>query len=172
LILYAYFVSSDEKLRGAVDKFLLRVPGLKDALIHSATSATFMIASSILRGGGSFLLAADIASRGTRLNTVREYWRSTIARVYNGEHIATALIHPLVTGSERIILVSHTDRTQLGTAFGSIATSRDSQAAASAKKFSFLIFFASLVYSGSAVLVTLWVVYLQNQQMMAAAKIL
>ncbi|MEY3200595.1 MAG: hypothetical protein RIR70_145, partial [Pseudomonadota bacterium] len=75
LILYAYFVSQDEKLRLFVDKFLLRIPALKDALIHSATSATFMIAASILRGGGTFLLAADIASRGTRLSTVREYWR-------------------------------------------------------------------------------------------------
>jgi len=172
LILYAYFVSTNEKLRLAVDKFLLRIPALKDALIHSATSATFMIAASILRGGGSFLLAADIASRGTRLSTVREYWRSAVARVYNGEQISGALIHPLITGSERIILVSHTDRTQLGTAFASVSQSRDGQAASAAKRFSFLIFFASLIYSGSAVLITLWVVYLQNQQMMAAARIL
>lgn len=172
VIIYAYFISSNERLRGAVDKFLLRIPALKDALIHAATSATFMIAASILRGGGSFLLAADIASRGTRLNTVREYWKSAVGRVYNGEQISSALIHPLVTGSERIILVSHTDRTQLGSAFSSISASRDSQAASSAKRFSFLIFFVSLVYSGAAVMFTLWVVYLQNQHMMAAANIL
>ena len=171
-ILYAYFVSSNEKTRLMVDRFLLRIPALKDALLHSAISATFMIAASILRGGGSFLLAADIASRGTRLSTVREYWRSAVARVYNGEQISSALLNPLITGSERIILVSHTDRAQLGTAFVSVSTSRDTQAASAAKRFSFLIFFASLVYSGSAVLITLWVVYLQNQQMMAAAQIL
>lgn len=171
-ILYAYFVSSNERLRLMVDKLLLRIPALKDALLHSAISATFMIAASILRGGGSFLLAADIASRGTRLSTVREYWRSAVARVYNGEQISGALIHPLITGSERIILISHTDRSQLGAAFVSVSSSRDTQAASAAKRFSFLIFFASLVYSGSAVLITLWVVYLQNQQMMAAAQIL
>jgi hypothetical protein len=92
--------------------------------------------------------------------------------VYNGEPIANSLIHPLVTGSERIIIVSHTDQSQLGAAFASVAASRDVQASGAARRFSFLIFVASLVYTGAAVLFTLWVVYLQNQQMMAAAKIL
>jgi hypothetical protein len=35
-----------------------------------------------------------------------------------------------------------------------------------------MVFLASLIYSGVAVLFTLWVVYLQNSQMMSNLKVL
>ena len=50
-----------------------------------------------------------------------------------------------------------------------IAERRDSIAMAASKRFALWMFVASLLYSGIAVMFTLYVVYVQNKQMMDRA---
>ena len=83
----------------------------------------------------------------------------TIARCFSG--------NTLFSHSEKILLVSHTNREQLAETFGVIANQRRAFAETGARRFSSFAFFGSLMYSAIAVIVTLWVSYLQYTAMMA-----
>ena len=79
---------------------------------------------------------------------------------------------PLLDASEMLLIGSHTTQKQLALVLFSIAEQRDNLALKASKQFAVMVFLASLIYSGVAVLFTLWVVYLQNSQMMSNLKVL
>lgn len=162
------YVGKNMAVRTWVDNKLMTMPAMKDALLHSAVASTAMIASSLLRGGVPFATAVQIAARGTRMPTVQAYWQTAYDRLVTGESVARAMNQPILENSERIIITAHNNQNQLGEALTVISSRREDLSKAAAKKFSILAFIASLFYSGIATLFTLWVVYLQNAQMMAA----
>jgi type II secretory pathway component PulF len=162
----------NQKLRLRVDRVLRRVPGLGQAIEHNALSAGFTVAAAMLKGGVAFLSASEVASRASRFEPVQEYWRTAHERVINGFAVRLALRSSLLDASEMLLIGSHTTQKQLALVLFSIAEQRDNLALKASKQFAVLVFLASLIYSGVAVLFTLWVVYLQNSQMMSNLKVL
>jgi type II secretory pathway component PulF len=162
----------NEKLRLRVDRVLRRVPGLGQAIEHNALSAGFTVAAAMLKGGVAFLSASDVASRASRFEPVREFWHQAHERVINGFSVRHALRSELLDASEMLLIASHTTQKQLALVLSSIADQRDDLALKASKQFAVMVFLASLIYSSVAVLFTLWVVYLQNSQMMSNLKVL
>ena len=158
--------SHNESLHRRADRFLRRVPALGGALEHNAVSASFTVAAAMLKGGVGFSHAAEVAARATRLEAVQLMWRQAHTRVSNGLSAVMALRTPLLNTSESLLVSAHTTQKQLARVLGDIATQRDVLAMSASKRFAVVMFIGSLAYSGAAVLLTLWVVYLQNQQMM------
>ena len=170
--LFAYCVcgalSRNPKLRQSADKIMQNVPFFNDAMRESAVAASCTVAASLVRGGVSLINVADIASRSTRNWQVKSFWQSVADRLNQGETIARCFTSgTLFTHSERILLVSHNSREDLAETLQVITAQRRTRAESAAKKFSGAAFFGSLFYSSIAVIVTLWVSYLQYTAMMA-----
>ncbi len=170
LIIFAVLahLGNNMDMRRKAVAMLLKVPFFNDAMQHSAVASTTSVAHSLIKGGVPFLSAARIAQKSTMFPAVNDYWRIAHDRVQSGEPISRALAQSILQSSERLIVVAHASREQLAHAFLLIASRRAELAASAAKKFSIASFMASLFYSSIAVIVTLWVTYLQYQSMMSA----
>lgn len=165
LLAWGHF-SHNEALHRRADRILRKVPSLGAALEHNAISASFTVAAAMLKGGVGFPHAAEVATRATRLEPVQRIWRQAHTRVSNGLSVVMALRTPMLSTSETLLVAAHTTQKQLSRVLGDIATQRDAFSMSASKRFAVFMFIGSLAYSGAAVLLTLWVVYLQNQQMM------
>lgn len=166
--LYGY-AANVRSIRDRADAVLARVPSLGSALLNGAISTSFTVASSMLRGGVPFLPAATTAGEGTAHPEVREFWSAAVRRVETGEPIPRALSSPLLNSSEAMLISSHSTQRELGEVLERIAERRDGIAMAASKRFALWMFIASMAYSGIAVMFTLYVVYVQNKQMMSKA---
>lgn len=166
--IYGY-VANVDSIKRRVDVILARVPALGEALLNTAISTSFTVASSMLRGGVPFLPSASTAAAGTGHLEVREFWSNAVQRVETGETIPRALNSPLLNSSEAMLIASHNTQRELGEVLERVAERRDGIALAASKKFSLGMFVASMLYSGIAVMFTLYVVYVQNKQMMSKA---
>lgn len=160
-------LSPNARWRQAADKVMANVPFFNDAMRESAIAASCTVAASLVRGGVSLINVSDIASRSTRNWQVKSFWASVCERLNQGETIARCFtIGNLFSHSERILLVSHNSREDLSETLQVITAQRRTRAESAAKKFSAFAFFGSLFYSSIAVVVTLWVSYLQYTAMM------
>ena len=166
--IYGY-AANVKSIRDRVDAVMARIPGLGTALLNGAISTSFTVASSMLRGGVPFLPSASTAAAGTGHLEVRNFWANAVQRVETGETIPRALNSPLLNSSEAMLIASHNTQRELGEVLERIAERRDGIALAASKKFSLGMFVASMLYSGIAVMFTLYVVYVQNKQMMSKA---
>lgn len=162
-------LSKSPKWRAGADKVMQSIPFFSEAVLQSAVAASCTVAQSLIKGGVSLITVSDIASRSTRNWTVKSFWTNVSHKLNQGESIARCFSgSDLFTHAERILLVSHTSREQLSDTFGVITGQRRERAESAAKRFSGFAFFASLLYSALAVVVTLWVSYLQYTAMMAS----
>ena len=166
--IYGY-AANIKSIRDRVDAVMARIPGLGTALLNGAISTSFTVASSMLRGGVPFLPSASTAAAGTGHLQVRTFWSNAVRRVETGEPIPRALNSPMLNSSEAMLIASHNTQRELGEVLERIAERRDGIALAASKKFSLGMFVASMLYSGIAVMFTLYVVYVQNKQMMSKA---
>jgi type II secretory pathway component PulF len=166
--IYGY-AANIKSIRDRVDAVMARIPGLGTALLNGAISTSFTVASSMLRGGVPFLPSASTAAAGTGHLQVRTFWSNAVRRVETGETIPRALNSPMLNSSEAMLIASHNTQRELGEVLERIAERRDGIALAASKKFSLGMFVASMLYSGIAVMFTLYVVYVQNKQMMSKA---
>lgn len=171
--LFAYCVagalSKSRKWRASADRVMQSIPFFSDAVLQSAVAASCTVAQSLVRGGVSLIPVSDIAAKSTFNFTVRSFWEQVKMKLQQGESISRCFsVSSLFTHAERILLVSHTSREQLADTFRVITAQRRARAETAAKRFSAFAFFGSLFYSAIAVVVTLWVSYLQYTAMMAA----
>ena len=166
--IYGY-AANVKSIRDRVDAVMARIPGLGTALLNGAISTSFTVASSMLRGGVPFLPSASTAAAGTGHLEVRNFWANAVQRVETGETIPRALNSPLLNSSEAMLIASHNTQRELGEVLERIAERRDGIALSASKKFSLGMFVASMLYSGIAVMFTLYVVYVQNKPMMSKA---
>lgn len=172
LAVFAYCVagafSKNRKFRASADKVMQSIPFFNDAVLQSAVAASCTVAQSLVRGGVSLISVSEISARSTLNYSVRSFWEQVKLKLQQGESIARCFSATnLFTHAERILLVSHTSRDQLADTFKVITDQRRARAETAAKRFSAFAFFGSLVYSAIAVVVTLWVSYLQYTAMMA-----
>lgn len=163
VICFIGYFGRDEEFRKKIDAILIKLPMVKDLLIHSAVSSTSAVMSSLLKGGVTFMPAALITARGTKLSTVANYWSDAYKEVELGEPISRSLGRAPMSDNEQMIIVAHKDMHQLATTFDLISTQREEKAKKSAKRFAGAVFLGSLFYSGLSVGVTLLVVYVQNK---------
>ena len=163
------FAANVKAIRDRAEAVMARVPGLGSALLNGSISTSFTVASAMLRGGVPFLPAAATAAAGADNLAVKEFWSNAVLRVETGETIPRALNSPILNSSEAMLIASHNTQRELGEVLERIAERRDGIAMSSSKKFSLWMFVASLMYSGVAVMFTLYVVYVQNKQMMSKA---
>ena len=123
----------------------------------------------MLRGGVGFMPSASTAAAGADHLQVRDFWNTALRRIETGETIPRSLSSPLLNSSEAMLIASHNTQRELGEVLERIAERRDAIAMSASKSFSLWMFVASMLYSGIAVMFTLYVVYVQNKQMMSKA---
>ena len=164
---YAY-VGGSPAFRKKVDDFILKIPAIKDIVLHGAVTSSTKVAVSLIRGGVDLLAAIAIAEKSTRVPRVLNYWRGAVRRVEDGELVADALAQAPLENSERTLIRSHTDRSQLARAFEVISERRASMAQRAAKKFQVFSFVATLFFALAAVLIALFVALLQSEGSMSA----
>jgi type II secretory pathway component PulF len=165
---FGYFGRSAD-LRARVDAVLLRLPLIAELLSNAAISATAGVMATLLKGGVAFLPASLITQRGTRLPTVVGYWERARSSVEAGDSVGQALAAAPMAGHECTMLRLHRDARQLATCFDLIATQRDELAKKAAKRFQLWAVVGTLLYSGVGVLLVLYVLYIQNQQLLHGA---
>ena len=163
---YGYLVSGSV-FRQKVDEIILRIPLVKDIISHGAIANSSKVAISLIRGGVDLMAALAIAEKSSRVPRIISYWRGATKRIEDGEDIATALAQIPLENSERTLVRSHTDRSQLARAFEVIAERRELLAMRAAKNFQVLSFFATLAFSLMAVLIALAVALIQNEGLMS-----
>ncbi|MFO0512923.1 MAG: type II secretion system F family protein, partial [Gammaproteobacteria bacterium] len=164
--IYGY-LANVRAIRDRAEAIMARVPALGTALLNTAISTSFTVAASMLRGGVGFLPSAATAAAGADHLQVREFWSNAVQRVETGETIPRSLNSPLLNSSEAMLIASHNTQRELGEVLERIAERRDGIALSASKSFSLWMFVASMMYSGIAVMFTLYVVYVQNKQMMS-----
>ena len=162
LSVYAYF-GRNQSFRSRVDNVLIRIWVVRDLMLHTAVSATSGVMASLLNGGVPFLQACTITSRGSRMPTVVGYWLKASANVESGEQVSKSLSMAPLQRNEQMLLASHRDVQQLATSFELIAKDREEKAKKASTRFTRMAIAATLIYSGISVLLTLYVVYIQNQ---------
>jgi len=164
--IYGY-AANVRSIRDRAEAVMARVPSLGSALLNTAISTSFTVAASMLKGGVGFLPSASTAAVGADHLEVRDFWATAVNRVETGETIPRSLSSPLLNSSEAMLIASHTTQRELGEVLERIAERRDGIALAASKSFALWMFVASMMYSGIAVMFTLYVVYVQNKQMMS-----
>ena len=164
--IYGY-AANVRSIRDRAEAIMARVPSLGSALLNTAISTSFTVAASMLKGGVGFLPSASTAAVGADHLEVRDFWATAVNRVETGETIPRSLSSPLLNSSEAMLIASHTTQRELGEVLERIAERRDGIALAASKSFALWMFVASMMYSGIAVMFTLYVVYVQNKQMMS-----
>ncbi|MBC7415787.1 MAG: type II secretion system F family protein [Herminiimonas sp.] len=162
------YAGGSPAFRKKVDDFILKVPAIKDIVLHGAISSSAKVAVSLIRGDVDLLAAIAIAEKSSRVPRVLNYWRSAIRRVEDGEPVSDALAQAPLENSERTLIRSHTDRAQLARAFEVISARRASMAQRAAKKFQVFSFVATLMFALVAVVIALFVALLQSEGAMSA----
>lgn len=163
LYIMSLVISKDEKTRNIGYKVLERIPVLRDIIKCGGVSSTCRVLGSLLEGGVLFLEALRICKRGSLSPSVTVFWDEIEAKTEQGYAPTQAFNHDFLEGSERLLLRTHRDQVQLAESLNSIAESRQERGAAAAKKFSIIAFLGSMFYSGAAVIICLFVVFLQNE---------
>jgi general secretion pathway protein F len=163
---YSY-VGGNIELRKRVDKLVNKVGIIRNLLLHSALASTTGVMSHLLKGGVTYLDACAIVSRGTRMPTVFEYWDGSRRSVESGDALQRTLAMPPLDRAEQMMVSSHMDSNQLSVAFSRISLQRDELSKKAAKRFGIMAFLISMLYSAISVVVVLYVVYTQNQGLMA-----
>jgi general secretion pathway protein F len=164
---YAY-LNGSQRFRKKIDDIILRIPAIKDIIVHGAVSNSAKVAVSLIRGGVDLIASIAIAEKASRVPRVTAYWRGAVKRIEDGEDIANALAQPPLENSERTLIRSHTDRAQLARAYEVIAARRAAFAQRAAKRFQVFSFVATLVFALAAVLIALFVALIQSQGAMSS----
>lgn len=169
LYLVAMVLSPDQKTRGQGFAILEKVPIISEVLKSGGLGSTTRVMGSLLSGGVLFLDALRISKKGAASPTVQRFWEDIETSTEAGIPPSQSFNHLFLESSERLLMRAHRDQKQLAEALESVADARDERATTKAKQFSVVAFLVSLVYSGIAVLVSLFVVYLQNQAVLSGA---
>jgi general secretion pathway protein F len=164
---YGYFNGS-QKFRKQIDDIILKIPAIKDIILHGAITNSTKVAVSLIQGGVDLIASFAIAERASRVPRVIAYWRDAVKRIEDGEDIANALAQNPLENSERTLIRSHTDRSQLARAYEVIAERRSTLAQRAAKKFQVFSFVATLAFALVAVLIALFVALIQSQGAMSS----
>ena len=164
---WGYFNGSPA-FRRKVDDIILRIPAVKDIIIHGAITNSCKVAVSLIRGGVELIASINIAEKASRVPRVTGYWRGAVKRIEDGEDIAAALAQSPLENSERTLIRSHTDRNQLARAFEVIAERRSAFATRAARKFQVASFVATLAFTLVAVLIALFVALIQSEGAMTS----
>lgn len=164
---WGYF-NGNQALRKRIDGIILQIPAIKDIILHGGITNSVKVAVSLIRGGVDLAAAIAIAEKSTRVPRIVDYWRGAVKRIEDGEDIAQALAQSPLENSERTLIRSHTDRSQLARAFEVIAERRASLAQRAAKKFQVFSFVATLVFALAAVLIALFVALIQSEGAMTS----
>jgi general secretion pathway protein F len=162
------YLNGSPKFRRKVDAIILRIPAIRDIVLHGAVTNSAKVAVSLIRGGVDLIASIAIAEKASRVPRVVDYWRSAVKRIEDGEDITLALAQSPLENSERTLIRSHTDRSQLARAFEVIAERRASLAQRAARKFQVFSFVATLAFALVAVLIALFVALIQSQGTMSS----
>ena len=162
VIAIVFYVSDDPEPRKWIEKKLNKVTYLGEALRHNALSTTTKVLSSLLVGGVQLLPAIAIASKGTRNEEIKEYWRNVIRDIEKGDGVARAIQSGMLDSTESIALAAHTNQKQLALILGRIADRRQEKGRLGMKKFLWLSGGISVVFNVLAILISGYVWVLQN----------
>lgn len=160
------YVWGDAKTKAMAERVLLRVPLVRDLLVHSALASTAAVMSALLRGGVAFIGACDIAARGSKVALVTQFWRGAGARVEMGDRVGESLAHAPLDPSEQMVVMSHKDAQHLAKTFELVSEQRREKASRTHKKLAGALVAMAMTYSSVSVLLAVFVLYVQNRAAM------
>jgi len=167
-LVYTYNQKSNIQLRLKVDHFLSTSPYIKHVFAHTAISQTFAMCATLLNGGISFVNAIGIIKGISASPIIEEYWIKVEKSLLSGDLVINAMMSPILTPSEVLIISSHKDSAQLATSLKNISVQRNEMAIQANKRFGMSAFIAAMAYSGVSVLIALFASYLQYSSMMSS----
>lgn len=167
-ILVAGYFDEDVRIRNWVDRQLPKIPALGACIQETAVCNSFRIAHSLIQGGVHYINALQIIQKSTSVPTVIQFWVNAERRAQNGESIGNSMKQPLLDSASQLIITAHKNSEQLAEAFQIIAQNADVKAKRAAKQFSFIAFVGTAVYATLAVLITLYVLIVQNENLMSS----
>ncbi len=107
-IVAAYgYMNGSRAFRKKVDDIILKVPAIRDIVLHGAVTNSAKVAVSLIRGGVDLLASIAIAEKASRVPRVVDYWREAVRRIEDGEEVSTALAQNPLENSERTLIRSH-----------------------------------------------------------------
>ena len=164
----AYHQKNSHQLRLKVDNWLSTVPVVRDLFSHAAISRTFLMCSTLLRGGVPIDKGISIILGSSESPVIQSYWQAAKKRLEAGEKVADAMKGDVLERAEILIIGAHKNSIQLADSLYSISKRRDDLATRANKRFGQLAFFAAMAYSSISVLIALSASYLQYQAMMSS----
>jgi general secretion pathway protein F len=91
IALYGY-LNGSQQFRKKVDDLILRIPTIKDVILHSAITNSAKVAVSLINGGVDLIASIAIAEKASRVPRVVEYWRGAVKRIEDGEDISSVAL--------------------------------------------------------------------------------
>jgi len=153
--------------RRKAEGILRKIPGIGAFIRDNAIADTFSIVSSMLKGSVRLTTAIQIAKSASGFPAIRAYWDEAMERIYLGESVSRALSQPLLSSSEQLVISTHQTSAQLAKVMGDIAKDKEEKSAVLAKKVSFWFLMISLAYGGMSVLIYVWLLMMQNDQLLS-----
>lgn len=151
-----------------LDRFIARLPILRAVLYDGALADSLAIAGRMLGGGVVFNLAATTAGQATFIPAVRQMWAWARERVGYGDGISRALNTGLLHHAEILILEAHQNASQLSRVMLEISKAREASHKQGTRRFIRWITIITILFSVVTVLIGIWVLWVQNQGLMAS----
>lgn len=167
VVTFLLLIADNEGPKRWIKRQIDRLPYLSSALRDAAISSSMRIAASLLRGGVQFASALEIIKKSSTNIVVRDYWLGVSRKIESGMGVGKALSSPMLTGSELISLMAHSNQLQLGDVLGRISDQRMINSQKDTRKFGFLSIGVTLLYIIASVGVALWAMLIQNSSMVA-----
>lgn len=82
--------------RGAIEKFLLRIPFIKHVMKNHFEYQFSLHMSHLLRAGCPLIDALDLLAQHTKSQSYQQYLRATIQRIHQGSPLCMAISHGLL----------------------------------------------------------------------------
>lgn len=158
--------SSRDKYGGKVIDKIERIPVLRRYLLDTSLAQSFGALSRILKAGMHLPAALAIAAQSANCMAVARMLRNAKTRIEQGDSIASALDHKVLSHAEHSELQNQTSSDSIADACGRIAEARGEATKASNRRLITATVTLSIVYGSLSALTFLWVMVIQNKAQM------
>lgn len=167
--IFAYFAFSKRPspMKTKVEHLVGRMPLLSSFFTNTAVAESFAVAATMLSGGVRLNETVDVAQGATSYPSVQRYWQRVRKRLMMGDTVSRAMLFTPITQTEYLIISAHRSASQLTKVFRDIANERARLAIINAKVINRALVIGSMAYAASSVLIYLWLLWVQNEQVMA-----
>lgn len=166
--MFTYFTVSrgTGRIKSFVERNMRMIPLLRAYFTNISVADSFSVAGSMLSGGVRLNETIAVAEESTTFPIARRYWQYVKTRLMLGDTVARAMYHYPISEAEFMLLSSHRSSEQLTKVINDIANERNEQAKGNARSLNRTLVMISMAYASASVLIYLWLLWIQNAQVM------